>query len=212
MANSKFIRFIHRFVGLLGLLMFGGITVRLFYLKEYFWAWLYIAILVFVLYNFIKDFFRTKPNFGGYYSLVFCSLWPCWHEYSNYKRDLRMDKFGLNYNKTRQSLGIPIIPAAWNAKSYGNRWIEWKGTGGVLGHQEKSIDLDSLYRIEYERDEYNFRSIHDTTRSISIIFHYARGKSKDSIDYRYHLKDTTFTITKHQADSLFDLAKITKDY
>jgi hypothetical protein len=202
----------HRCVGVLGCLMISGMTARLFYLHEYIWAWLYIALIVLVLYSFVKDFFRAKPGYGSYYSLVFCGLWPCWHEYSNYTRDLRLDKYGFVYNKTRQGLGIPIIPAGWHTEIPGNRSIEWKGKEGVYGHDEKYIVLDSMYKMKYERDEYNFKSIHDTSRTISILFDYARGKSKDSIHYWYNLKDTSLYISRQQADSLFDAAKIRKDY
>jgi hypothetical protein len=212
MATSKIKIIIHRCLGVLGCLMLGGMTARRFYLHEYIWAWAFTALIVFVLYNFIRDFFRAKPNYGGYYNLIFCMLWPCWHEYSKYKRDLRLEKFGLVYNKTRQNLGIPIIPADWHTERPGDRSIEWQGKEGVLGHEEKYIVLDSLNKMKYERDEYNFKGVHDTSRSISILFDYARGKSKDSIHYWYNLKDTTLTLTGHQADSIFDAAKIRKDY
>jgi hypothetical protein len=172
----------------------------------------YTALIVIVVYNFIKDFFRTEPRYGSYYSLVFCGLWACWHEYSNYKRDLRLDKYGIIYNKTRQSLGIPVIPSGWHSESPGNRSIEWTGKKGVSGHEEKYIVLDSLYEMGYERDEYNFKGIRDTSRTISILFVYAKGKSKDSIHYWYNLKDTTLDISRQQADSLFAAAKIRKDY
>jgi hypothetical protein len=211
-TRSKFKIFIHRSVGLLGCLMISGITARYFYLHEYIWAWMYTALMVFILYNFIRNFFRPEPNYGGYYSCVFWGLWACYHEYSNYKRDLRLEKYGVVYNKTRQSLGIPIIPANWHTELPGNTSIEWKGKEGVLGHEKKYIALDSLYKIEFERDEYNFKGIGDTSRTISILFDYARGRSKDSIHYWYNLKDTTLDISRRQADSLFNVAKIRKDY
>jgi hypothetical protein len=212
MATSKFKIFIHRCVGVLGCLMLVGMTARFFYLHEFILASAYAALAVFVFCNFIKDFFKAKPNYDRYYSLVFCGLWPCWQQYSNYKRDLRLDKYGFVYNKTRQSFGIPLIPTGWHTGSPGDRSIEWKGKDNVCGHEKKYIVLDSLYKIDYERDEYNFKGIHDTSRSVSILFDYARGKSKDSIRYWYNLKDTTLNISRRQADSLFDFAKVRKDY
>jgi hypothetical protein len=215
MAASKFMIFIHRTVAVLGFLMIGGMTARLFYLHEYVWAWVYVALIVLVLYQFIKSLFSAKPNYLGY-NLVFCGLWPCWHEYSYYKNEVLVEKYGLVYNKTRERLGIPIIPADWHIEHPGWASGDWRGKKGVLGHEEKYIGFDSLNRIEYERDEYNFKGIHDTSRSISILFDYARGKSKDSIFYLYNYpldyRDTTVKISRHHADSIFDLARIRKDY
>jgi hypothetical protein len=186
--------------------------VRFFYIKEYVWAWWCAAITVFLLYHFIKDFFKPKPNYWSYYYIILMSLWLCWREYSDYKRDLRLEKYGMIYNKTRQQLGIPIIPVGWHTESPGSRSVTWRGKVGIEGHEEKYISLDSSHKINYERDEYNFKGVNDTSRSISILFDYAKGKSKDSIVYWYHLKDTTLTISRHQADSILNAAKIRKDY
>lgn len=215
MAASKFIIFIHRAVAVLGCLMLGGMTARLFFVHEYIWAWVYVALIAWVLFWFIKSLFSTKPNYMGY-NLVFGMLWPCWHEYSNYKNEVRIEKYGLVYNKTRERLDIPVIPADWHIDYQGSRLADWRGKTGVLGHEEKYIGFDSLQSIEYERDEYNFKGIKDTSRSISILFKYARGKGKDSIFYSYGYpldkRDTTVNISRHQADSIFDKAGIEKDY
>jgi len=212
MATSKFIIFIHRSVGVLGCLIVGGITARLFYLHEYIWAWLFTALIVLFLHDFIKDFFRPKPSYRSYYSLVVFGIWGGWRGYSDYKRDVRLEKYGLAYNKTRERLGIPVIPANWHLEDRGDLSARWSGKQGMLGHERKFIGFDSLHKIEFESDEYNFKGIRDTTISMSILFRYGKGKSKDSIFYLYHLKDTTLEISRHKADSIFDIARIRKDY
>jgi hypothetical protein len=215
MAASKFMIFIHRTVAVLGFLMLGGMTVRMFYLHDYVWAWVYVALIAWVLYWFIKSLFSAKPNYMGY-NIVLCGLWPCWNEYSHYKNEVRIEKYSLVYNKTRERLGIPVIPVDWHIEYQGSLSADWRGKKGVLGHEEKYIGFDSLQKIEFERDEYNFKGVRDTSRSISILFKYARGNSKDSIfyffDYPLDKRDTTVNISRHQADSIFDAAGIKKDY
>jgi len=211
MAISKSVTFVHRSVGVLGCLMVVGFTLRFFLTKEYIWAGIYTALTVFVLYKFIKDFFNAKPYYWSYYNIVICLLWPSWHEYSNHKRDLRLQKYDTAYNKTRQSLGIPIIPVGWHTKYPSDRSVAWHGKDDVLGHKEKYITLDSLYKIESEIDEYRFINSSDTS-GITIFFKYGRGRLKDSIFYYCHFADTTIKISRHQADSIFDAKKIRKDY
>jgi hypothetical protein len=212
MASSKIKIFLYRSAGALGWLLLCSLTIRLFFLESYIWAVVYVALNIWVLYRFFKDYSNPKTFNNGNYSLLICMIFPCYHEYTNYKRDVRLDKFGPVYNKTREVLGIPIIPTGWHTESRGNKSVDWRGKEGVLGHEEKYIALDSLYRVEYERDEYNFKAMHDTTRSISIFFKYARGKGKDSIFYWYDRRDTTLNISRRQADSIFDVEKIRKDY
>jgi hypothetical protein len=211
MTISKSIIFVHRSVGVIGCLMVGGFTAHFFLAKEYIWAGVYAALTLFVLYRFIKDLFNAKPNYGSYYSIVICFLWPSWHEYSNHKRDLHLQKYDTVYNKTRQSLGIPIIPVGWHTEYPSDRSVTWRGKDNAMGHEEKYIGLDSLYKIEFENDEYRFKDGNDTSR-ITIFFRYGRGRSKDSMFYWYHFADTTMTISRHHADSIFDAKKISKDY
>lgn len=212
MAHSKFIVFIHRCIGVLGLLMVGALTTRLFYQHAQIWGWIYVSLVVYLLYSFIRDFFRPKPNWGPYYTIVLIGLWQCWREYSNYKKEQRIEKYGIAFNKTRQKLGVPIIPADWHFEYPGNHGADWEGKEGVFGHASKYVGLDSLHQIEFERDEYNLKVAGDTDRGISISFKYARGKSKDSIFYWYSTKDTSLNISRQQADSIFAAAKVRKDY
>lgn len=171
-----------------------------------------MAAVIFLLYRIVKDFRDPNAKYGGYYTMIVCWIMPIYHEYTNYERGKRIEKYGMVFNKTRQKLGVPVIPPDWHFKYPGDLGADWEGKEGAFGHASKYVSLDSLHKIKFERDEYNFKGIHDTSRTISILFDYARGKSKDSIHYWYNLKDTTLNITRRQADSLLDAAKIRKDY
>ena len=100
----------------------------------------------------------------------------------------------------------------WKKDHGWDRSVEWNSRNNLRGHREKYIGFDSLRKIEFERDEYNLKNGHDSTKSMSILFRYARGMAKDSIFYQFEEKDSTKTISRHQADSVFAAEKIRKDY
>ena len=211
MKNFKFIAFIHRSMGILGILILCLFTIRLFFIKEYIFASIYAGIVIFSIYWAVKNYANSEKIYGANYGTIFCLIMPCWLQYSDYKRDERIEKYGMVYNKTRQSLGIPIIPPGWHIERKSKLYVDWEGNASVMGHERKSIYFDSLYKIESEYDVYNFKAMHDTVQSLSVEFKYARAKSRDSIFYLYHLKDTTLNISRQQADSIFDAQKIGKD-
>jgi len=132
---------------------------------------------------------------------------------AEYNRNICQDKFGLVFNKTRKTLGVPQIPADWHIETRGNRSVDWAARDSTLGHESKTIFIDSICRIELERDEYNLKPLNGVTRYMSITTHYyARGKSADSIFYYYEEGDDNRLISKQRADSIFAKEKIKKDY
>lgn len=209
---SKYLIFLHRPVAVLALLIITLATAWMFHLGELVWGYICSGIVVLVLYSLVKDFRNPNARYGSYYSMIILLIWSISREYTNYERGKRIEKYGIVFNKTRQKLGVPIIPADWHFKYPGNLGADWEGKEGAFGHVSKYVGLDSLHRIEFERDEYNLKVVGDTDRAISILFRYARGKSKDSIFYWYDTKGKSLDISRQQADSIFAAAKVRKDY
>lgn len=213
MAESKLLIYIHRIIGLLGCIANCLYTVWIFHTMDRLWAYAFVFLTVFVIYMYVRYFNRSDKVYGANYGMIIFLLFLFWRAYSKYKREQPMEKYAFVYNAERRRLGIPEIPKDWYIQHSGKKYEDWRPkTEEATGHESKMIDCDSLYNIESERDDYNFKSVHDSTRSISIEFKYARGKSKDSIFYTYNLKDTSIRISRQQADSIFEAAKIKKDY
>jgi len=197
----------------LGCLFITAITIRFIVTHSYVWAGIYFLLLVLLVYRFAKDYSKPEAYYGGNnYAVIIIGLWLGYKEYSTYSRDLKLDKFGVVYNKTRQRLGIPVIPADWQPSSRGQRSGSWNANDTTIGHQRKYIILDSLDRIEIETDSYKLKPLNKVERDVSIFFRYARGKAKDSIFYSYEIGNKSITFSRSQADSLFDAEKIRKDY
>ena len=209
---SKYLILLHRLVALFALLIITLATSWMFHLKELVWGYFCSALVGLVLYRLVKDFRDPNGRYGSYYTMILCWIWPIYHEYTNYERGKRIEKYGIAFNRTREKLGVPIIPAGWHFKYPGNLGADWEGKKDTFGHASKYVGLDSLHRIEFERDEYNLKVVGDTDRAISILFRYARGKSKDSIFYWYNTKGKSLDISPRQADSIFAAAKVRKDY
>ena len=135
----------------------------------------------------------------------------CYQDIKRYKLRTCQDKFGKEFNERRQRIGIPKIPADWHIESRSFS-VEWKGKDHVIGHALKVIGIDSICAAASERDEYNIKPLINKARKISILFRYARGNDKDSISFDYTLGDSTYKISRQQADSIFSAEKINKDY
>ena len=212
MRIQKYKVAIHRAIGGLTCLSLFVLTAWFYYTHVYWAALLYTGVSIFIIYKYFKNYHNAEAYYGASYGIIICILFLCYQEYGQYKMDLRADKYGLMYNTIRKNLGIPIIPNGWHIKDKWGRSISWEATKATQGHESKYIAFDSLYQKEYEDDVYNLKSINDTTRTISIFFKYAKGKSRDSIFYSYHLKDTIISISRYQADSILGAAHIRKDY
>ena len=64
----------------------------------------------------------------------------------------------------------------------------------------------------FENDEYTLRPLHGKKRDMNVFAKYASGKAKDSVFFSYFNGDTTRTLSRQQADSIFAAEKIKKDY
>ncbi|MCR8556380.1 hypothetical protein KXD93_01935 [Mucilaginibacter sp. BJC16-A38] len=137
--------------------------------------------------------------------------YTAYQEITKFNRNVSLDKFGKAFNYRRQSLGIPIIPADWTIENRGSFSVNWKGKKDIIGHTSKHISIDS-YTADYEMDWYNLKPIDSIKRSMKIRTEYAKGKGKDSIFYYFAVGDSTRTISRKQADSIFNAEKIKKDY
>lgn len=133
---------------------------------------------------------------------------------AEYKRNTCQDKFGLAFNKARRVLGVPEIPNDWHIRRRSDGSVDWwKGEKDTIGHVWKSIDIDSACRIELEEDQYFFKPIKDVSRHLLISTYYANGKAVDSIIYYYDPGNSNdHKISRQQADSIFAVERIAKDY
>jgi hypothetical protein len=134
-------------------------------------------------------------------------------DYVKYKNNICREKFGLEFNEQRQRIGIPIIPKTWHSKGvYGDDMVDWSGDTAAIGHAGKTSVFTSGSKLNFERDDYNLEKINGKSISISILTQFPKGKGIDTISYSYYTADSTRTITRHQADSIFAAEKIRKDY
>jgi len=177
----------------------------------------YAAILLIFI---ITTILRRVRNKEHWVSLII--MWGCWlamlamwgwRDISKYKNKLCLDKFGTEFNQRRQKLGIPILPAGWRINSVGSRSIDWINKDSTTtGHFAKSSLVDSLCALEYEEDGYNLKSSRGIARHMSVLIWFDNKKRTDTIKYNYDVGDSTKTITRQQADSIFAAEKIQKDY
>jgi hypothetical protein len=163
-------------------------------------------------------FIRIKRKKDSIWEVVFFLCWfsiylgyMSYQEITRFNRNVCQDKFGKAFNYRRQSLDIPKIPADWNIENRGRYSVNWKGKKDIIGHTSKYISIDSC-TADYEEDRYNLKPIDSIKRSMKIRTEYAKGKSKDSIFFYFEVGDSTRTISRKQADSIFDAEKIKKDY
>lgn len=87
----------------------------------------------------------------------------------------------------------------------------WRGDTSQFGHYSKDIAIDSACRVEFEDDDYKLKPVDNLVRSMSIRMKYARGRGEDSLFYYYSVGDSTQTITRQKADSLFAAEHIDSD-
>jgi hypothetical protein len=142
------------------------------------------------------------------------NLWLLVHrDIEKYKYNICQVKFGKAFNWRRLDMGTPVIPEDWHNKpSFDDSEANWNGKDSVIGHNGKTIAFTSDYGIDFERDNYNLASSRGLSRSISIMTTFAKGKGRDTISFDYSFGDSTKTITRQQADSIFAAEKIKKDY
>jgi hypothetical protein len=128
-----------------------------------------------------------------------------------YNNNVCVAKFGKEFNQRRRSLGIPSIPSDWKIKRIGSGSAEWQKKDST-GHYWKLTFIDSTCALDFERDAYNLKRANGVTRSISISSTLARDKASETIRFVYEVGDSTKTIPRQQADSIFAAEKIQKDY
>ncbi|MDN3584224.1 hypothetical protein [Mucilaginibacter flavus] len=149
---------------------------------------------------------------GAVGMMLFWQVYFGYHEVSRYNSDVRLDKFGWGYNRERQKRGTPQIPPNWEIKDRTDRSVTWQAKDSTIGHQSKTIVLDSAYKIDFEDDKYELKPIEGPLSDMAIRTQYGRGKGKDSIFYYYSLGDSSRQISRYQADSIFSAKNIKKDY
>jgi hypothetical protein len=115
-------------------------------------------------------------------------------------------------NAKRAKLGIPVIPANWQAKYRGDWDAEWSKKDSTIGHQNKRVFLDSLHKLDFEEDTYNLKRVDSLDRYVHIRTDFSKSGSVDSTEYRYEIGMSDKTISRTQADSIFKAEKIEKDY
>jgi len=188
------------------------------YLKLQSVYWLIGKCICFFLICAVAFFIRLRQKNESIWSSVFALLmwfsllgWYEYQEITKYNRNVCQDKFGREFNKTRRSLGVPEIPADWIMEDRDRFSVVWQRKAHTIGHQSKYISIETCV-LKYEDDSYNLKPFDTIKRRVTINTQYARGKSKDSLFYHYEVGDSTRSISKKQADSIFDAEKIKKDY
>ncbi len=143
---------------------------------------------------------------------VIWTVYLSYQEITKYQRVICQDSFGLVFNSKRRQLGAPEIPADWHIVNRYSRSVNWNAKDSV-GHYQKYISIDSTCSISLEDDDYNLKPVNGLERSVSITTKYAKGRgARDSLFYYYRSGDSTQHISRKQADSIFALEKIKKDY
>jgi hypothetical protein len=122
------------------------------------------------------------------------------------------NKFGIAYNSKRRNLHIPVIPDTWKIKQRDLNMIWWMGKELVIGHESKRVTFSGC-EIDEETDDYFFSLQQTQDRTLQIRYKYANSqRKKDSISFRYKIGYYAKFITAHQADSIFKINKMEKDY
>jgi hypothetical protein len=104
-----------------------------------------------------------------------------------------------------------VIPPDWHVDFRGTGVTDWK-KNDTTGHYWKISNADSTCALESEEDWYNFKPIKGVSRTMSIYTRFASGMVSGTIRFDYEVGDSTKTITRQQADSIFAAEKIQKDY
>ncbi|MCO5945922.1 hypothetical protein [Mucilaginibacter flavidus] len=157
-----------------------------------------------------------RPDWGR---LAFLVVWIGWLSFFNLRRDynkhqnkLLLDKYGLVLNAKRAKLGIPVIPVNWQPQYLGDWGAEWRKKDSTIGHRSKLVFLDSLHRLKFEDDGYSLKHAGSVDRDVNITTYFSKSGSVDSTSYRYEAGMNNKTISRTQADSIFMVEKIQKDY
>lgn len=145
-------------------------------------------------------------------NLLFWFIYMGYKDVSKYNRNVHQDKFGLAFNVTRRRLGIPEIPTNWQIESRWDRSVNWRARDTIIGHQSKGVYFDSSFNVVTEVDYYRLKPIDSVSRDMSISVDFGHGKIKDSIFYNFNPGDSTRSISRQQADSIFAAEKIKRDY
>lgn len=187
--------------------------------KPIYWLVVELAGALIILIGLIFIRFRSKEEtkistlFGILFSILYVGYFLAYKPISQYKRNTCQDKFGRIFNKTRRLFGSPEIPGDWHIRSRGDGYVDWwKSEKDTIGHTSKTTFIDSICRIEFELDEYNFKPIKNVSRDLSVTTHYGHENNVNSIIYRYEEGNNNQIISKRQADSIFAVEKTTKDY
>jgi len=167
--------------------------------------------LVLTKYNSKEDTIRSSL-FNIIFTFLLVGYFLIYKAIVEYNRNTCQDRFGLAFNKTRRIFGTPEIPGNWHIRFRMDRSVDWwKGENDTIGHVSKDISMDSVCKIKLEEDEYNLKPIKGVSRNLSITTYYTNDK-EDSIVYYYEPGNNNHKISRQQADSIFAVEKISKDY
>lgn len=121
------------------------------------------------------------------------------------------DKYDFAYNRQRQKLGIPIIPANWHIKEHDDVSAYWCGDEKEIGHKRKMVTFSGCVS-DGELDVYNLPNQDKKQRWLEIEYNYKKKPQPDSVSYTYQIDHSAKVITRKFADSLFNAEHINKDY
>ncbi len=191
-----------------------AIAIAGFVTKDYIDAGIFLFGFVFVAYR------NYKISNISIASLILYNSWILllvghleYKEYSKRRKEVYYSQFGLPFNAMRRNVGVPIIPGGWHQGPYPDRLIFWDSKNGSMGHVAKMIFMDSLSRyIEWEEDRYKLKEPGKDTSYVMIRSYYNPHKIIDSISYAYEHGLDNKSISRRQADSIFEAERIQRDY
>ena len=172
-----------------------------------------LLLVASIFFNTIRR--RENGKWAIFFSVCFWTLFMAYFgnkDVVKYKNDVCLDKFGREFNEVRKSRGIPIIPAGWHESHRSNGSTDWEGKEHIIGHTDKYIIVDPGCVLKFEDDDYKLKPGHGIKQSLSIRTTFARGEGRDTFSFTYSIGDSSRTITRLQADSIFEAQKIGKDY
>ncbi|WP_146186638.1 hypothetical protein [Pedobacter sp. HMWF019] len=120
------------------------------------------------------------------------------------------NEYGLSYNKTREKLGIPLIPADWSIKERSENFIGWSGNEQKVGHKRKAISFSGC-RIESELDVFKLPNQNGKERLLEIEYNYPHESTGNTVIYTYQIDHYSKSISKTTADSILNSEHIKKE-
>jgi len=132
-------------------------------------------------------------------------------EINNYINSRCAASFGLEFNKKRKELHVPIIPSDWKIYNRDATATLWEVPKVKRGHGFKVVVYDGC-ELDGEEDHYYFSSkkIQDTVLRVNHLFA-NKSRSKDSTIFTFQVGHDEDTISSRRADSILMANKISWD-